>query len=114
MGTRPTIAVIGVLNLIPACGLYYILVASGYRDPTTLIILVGLVLVLGFVLLRTQTGIYIRAIADDVEAGDIVGIPTRAVAIGVWTFSGALAGLGGALIVPMTASVSAGSASMGR
>jgi len=45
-GRRRTIAVIGVLNLIPAGGLYYVLVASGYRDPTTLIILVALIMVL--------------------------------------------------------------------
>jgi MFS family permease len=39
-GRRPTIMAIGLLNLVPACMLYYVLVASGYRDPTTLIILV--------------------------------------------------------------------------
>jgi MFS family permease len=45
-GRRRTIAVIGLLNLIPAGALYYVLVASGYRDPTTLIILVALIMVL--------------------------------------------------------------------
>ena len=45
-GRRRTIAVIGLLNLIPAGALYYLLVASGYRDPTTLIILVALIMVL--------------------------------------------------------------------
>ena len=43
-GRRPTIAVIGLLNLIPACTLYYLLIASGYRNPTTLIILVALIM----------------------------------------------------------------------
>src|ERR687895_1078208 len=66
------------------------------------VMLAALSIVLTIVLSTTPLGIYIRAIADDVEAGDIVGIPTRKVAIGVWTFSGALAGLGGALIVPMS------------
>jgi branched-subunit amino acid ABC-type transport system permease component len=66
------------------------------------VLLLALSIALTIVLSTTRLGIYIRAIADDVEAGDIVGIPTRAVAIGVWTFSGALAGLGGALIVPMS------------
>jgi branched-chain amino acid transport system permease protein len=66
------------------------------------LLLLALSIALTIVLSTTRLGIYIRAIADDVEAGDIVGIPTRAVAIGVWTFSGALAGLGGALIVPMS------------
>ena len=45
-GRRRTIAVIGLLNLIPACALYYVLVASGYRDPITLIVLVALIMVL--------------------------------------------------------------------
>jgi len=45
-GRRRTIAVIGLLNLIPAGALYYVLVASGYRDPPTLIILVALIMVL--------------------------------------------------------------------
>jgi branched-chain amino acid transport system permease protein len=66
------------------------------------VLLLALSIALTIVLSTTRLGIYIRAIADDVEAGDIVGIPTRAVAIGVWSFSGALAGLGGALIVPMS------------
>ena len=65
-------------------------------------VLIVLSVVLTVILSTTRLGIYIRAIADDVEAGQIVGIPTRSVAIGVWTFSGAVAGLGGALIVPMS------------
>jgi branched-subunit amino acid ABC-type transport system permease component len=65
-------------------------------------LLVVLSAVLTLVLSRTRLGVYIRAIADDVEAGQIVGIPVRSVAIGVWSFSGGLAALGGALIVPMS------------
>lgn len=65
-------------------------------------LLVTLSAILSVILARTRLGTYVRAIADDVEAGEIVGIPVRKVAIGVWTFSGALAGLGGALIVPMS------------
>lgn len=65
-------------------------------------LLVVLSIVLTLVLSKTRLGVYIRAIADDVEAGQIVGIPVRSVAIGVWAFSGALAALGGALIVPMS------------
>jgi Na+/melibiose symporter-like transporter len=44
-GRRLTIAVIGLINLVPACALYYLLVASGYRDPTRLIIIVALIMV---------------------------------------------------------------------
>lgn len=43
-GRRPTIAVLGVLNLFPAAVLYYILVAGAYREPAVLIGLVALIL----------------------------------------------------------------------
>src|SRR5271155_5313226 len=33
IGRRPTIAMIGCLNLVPASALYYVLVAGAYRDP---------------------------------------------------------------------------------
>ncbi|MCY3561653.1 MAG: branched-chain amino acid ABC transporter permease [bacterium] len=65
-------------------------------------ILVFLVIVLHFVVTRTKTGVQMRAISDDVEAAEIVGIPVRKVSMGVWCLSGALAGLGGVLLTPMT------------
>jgi branched-chain amino acid transport system permease protein len=64
----------------------------------TLLILTGLVLGLSFVLFRTQTGIYIRAIADDVEASKMVGISLNAVGTGVYAFTGAISALAGALL----------------
>jgi len=64
----------------------------------TLLILVGLVLGLSFVLFRTQTGIYIRAIADDVEASKMVGISLNGVGTGVYAFTGAISALAGALL----------------
>jgi MFS family permease len=54
-GRRPTIAVIGLLNLIPACAFYYILIASGYRDPTALVVLVTLVMVLSLPIWAVHT-----------------------------------------------------------
>ena len=54
-GRRRTIAVIGLLNLIPACAVYYVLIASGYRDPTTLIILVALIMVLSLPIWAVHT-----------------------------------------------------------
>jgi MFS family permease len=54
-GRRPTIAVIGLLNLVPVCALYYVLVASGYRDPTTLITLVALIMVLSLPIWAVHT-----------------------------------------------------------
>lgn len=68
----------------------------------TVVLLVVLVTALTLVLQRTRLGIQIRAIADDVEGAAMVGIPVRRVATAVWTVGGALAGLAGALVVPMT------------
>jgi hypothetical protein len=42
-GRRPTITVIGILNLVPACALYYVLVAAAYRNPVGLVVLVALI-----------------------------------------------------------------------
>jgi branched-chain amino acid transport system permease protein len=96
----------GVFETVPSpfgVGTYRLFGMNVTRHQVVCVaLLVVLSAVLTFVLSTTRLGVYIRAIADDVEAGQIVGIPTRSVAIGVWTFSGALAGLGGALIVPMS------------
>jgi predicted MFS family arabinose efflux permease len=54
-GRRPTIAVIGLLNLIPACAFYYTLAASGYRDPTALVVLVTLIMVLSLPIWAVHT-----------------------------------------------------------
>jgi MFS family permease len=45
-GRRPTIIVFGLLSLVPASTLYYVLVAGAYHDSTMLIELVALILVL--------------------------------------------------------------------
>jgi Na+/melibiose symporter-like transporter len=45
-GRRPTIVVIGLLSLIPASVLYYVLMAGAYRDSAKLIGLIALILVL--------------------------------------------------------------------
>jgi MFS family permease len=54
-GRRPTIAVIGLLNLLPACALYYILVAGTYRSPTGLVFLVALVALLSLPIWAVHT-----------------------------------------------------------
>ncbi|HLF41869.1 MAG TPA: branched-chain amino acid ABC transporter permease [Acidimicrobiia bacterium] len=66
----------------------------------TLGIFVLLVAVLSYGLLRTRAGIYVRAIGDDVEAAEMVGIPTAKVGIGVWMLSGGIAALAGILLAP--------------
>ena len=51
-------------------------------------------------LTRTKLGTQIRAIADDIDAAEIVGIPVQKISIGVWCAAGALAGLGGSSSPP--------------
>ena len=64
----------------------------------TIIILFGVIAVLGFVMMRTQAGMNIRAIADDIEASRFVGVPIGRVGVGVYVFSGALSAFAGALL----------------
>lgn len=53
---------------------------------------------LGFLLTRTHTGLVIRALADDQEAGVWCGVQLRAVGTLVYAGSGALAAMAGVLI----------------
>jgi branched-subunit amino acid ABC-type transport system permease component len=58
------------------------------------------VIVVGFTILLQQTrfGIYVRAIADNVEASKLVGVPIGTVGTSVYAFSGAISTLGGVLL----------------
>jgi len=62
--------------------------------------LMFLVVVLAYVLTRTRSGIYIRSIADNVEAARLVGVPINKVGTGVYAISGSIACLTGGLIAP--------------
>jgi branched-chain amino acid transport system permease protein len=64
----------------------------------TLVILAGVVAVLAVVLKATRTGVYIRAIADNVEGSRLVGVPINRVGTGVFALSGGFATLAGALL----------------
>jgi len=68
------------------------------HQVATLIIL-GLVVV-GFTILlqRTRFGIFVRAIADNVEASKLVGVPIGQVGTSVYAISGAISCLGGILL----------------
>src|SRR5271169_5317412 len=55
IGRRPTIAMIGCLNLVPASALYYVLIAGAYRDPISLVGLVALIVVLSFPIWAVHT-----------------------------------------------------------
>lgn len=64
----------------------------------TLVLLIVVVGFLGVVLRATRTGLHVRAIADDVEASRLLGIPLSSVGTGVYASSGALAALAGVLL----------------
>lgn len=64
----------------------------------TLIIVAAIVAVLSVVLKASRIGIYIRAIADNVEGSRLVGVPINRVGTGVFALSGGIAALGGALL----------------
>ena len=76
--------------------------ATRHHDIAVVIIMLLLVGGLNFVLTKTKLGTQIRAIADDIDAAEIVGIPVQKISIGVWCAAGGLAGLGGVLLTPMT------------
>lgn len=64
----------------------------------TLVIVALVVTVLAVMLKATRIGIYIRAIADNVEGSRLVGVPINKVGTGVYAVSGGIAALGGALL----------------
>ena len=68
------------------------------HQVATLVLLVVIIAGLSFLLLRTRTGVFIRAIADDPEAGRWVGVPLGRIGTGVYAFSGALAAFAGVLL----------------
>ncbi len=64
----------------------------------TLAVVAALSILLGILLTRTHTGLVIRALADDQEAGVWCGVKLRAVGTLVYAGSGALAALAGVAI----------------
>ncbi|HEX3612212.1 MAG TPA: branched-chain amino acid ABC transporter permease [Sporichthyaceae bacterium] len=64
----------------------------------TLVILVAVVVSFTVLMQRTRFGIYVRAIADNVEASKLVGVPIGQVGTSVYAISGAISALGGILL----------------
>lgn len=69
-----------------------------HHQLATLIILLGFVIGFAILLQRTRFGVYTRAVADNVEASKLVGVPIGKVGTIVYAVSGAIAALGGILI----------------
>ena len=68
------------------------------HEVATVVVLLVLVAILSLLLLRTRTGVYLRAVADDPDASRWVGIPLGRVGTGVYAFAGALSAFGGVLM----------------
>jgi branched-chain amino acid transport system permease protein len=73
-----------------------------HHQIAVIAILIVVVISLHLVVSRTTVGVQLRGIADDIEASEMVGVPVRQVSLGVWTVAGALAGLSGVLLTPIT------------
>ena len=72
-----------------------------YHQLFSLGVLLVVCVALTVVMKATRGGIYVRAIADDSEAAEMVGIRVSAVGTVVWAVAGGLGALAGALIVPL-------------
>jgi len=73
-------------------------VAVTSQQIMTVALLGVLMVLLTAVLLHTRVGTFIRAIADDPDAGRWVGIPLNLVGTGVYALAGALSALAGVFI----------------
>jgi len=73
-------------------------VVISVHEVATVAVLVGLLMVLGLVLARARTGVFLRAIADDPDASRWVGIRLRRIGTGVYGLAGALSAFGGVLM----------------
>ncbi len=85
---------------------------SGQYLPATRVataaILVVLVVALALFLNYTHSGLQIRAIADDLEAGVWCGVRLRRIGVGVYAVAGAIATMAGALFVATVAAAGEG------
>ncbi|MGQ0843334.1 MAG: ABC transporter permease subunit [Sporichthyaceae bacterium] len=88
------------------------LTLSGQYLPATRVataaILVVLVVVLALFLNFTHSGLQIRAVADDLEAGVWCGVRLRRIGTAVYAVAGAIATMAGALFVATVAAASEG------
>ena len=68
------------------------------HEVATVVVLLVIAGLLSLLLVRTRTGVFLRAIADDPDASRWVGIPLGRVGTGVYAFAGALSAFGGVLM----------------
>jgi branched-chain amino acid transport system permease protein len=96
----------GAFELVPPAFGSSTIDISGYivtwHDIAIVAVLVGLVVAGHALLTWTRRGVQVRAIADDIEAAEMVGVPVRSTAVAVWCIAGGLAALSGVLVGPLT------------
>jgi len=68
------------------------------HEIMTLVLLATVVIGFTVLMQRTRFGIYVRAVADNVEASKLVGVPIGTVGTSVYAISGAISAMGGVLI----------------
>jgi MFS family permease len=68
IGRRPMIIALGLLNLIPASAVYYVLVAGAYRDSTSLIALVALIEILSLPIWAVHTPYLIESFRTGIRS----------------------------------------------
>jgi MFS family permease len=68
IGRRPTIIIAGLLNLVPASAVYYLLVAGGYRDDVSLIGMVALITVLSLPVWAVHTPYLVESFRTEIRS----------------------------------------------
>jgi len=69
-----------------------------HHQVATLIILASTVVGFTILMQKTRFGVYVRSVADNVEAAKLVGVPIGYVGTTVYAFSGVISALGGVLL----------------
>lgn len=82
-------------------GFVFSLTFIRYHQVGTLATVVGVALLATWIVRRTRTGVYVRAIYDDPDSAATLGVPIGYFVVGVYAVAGALAGLAGILAAPI-------------
>jgi branched-chain amino acid transport system permease protein len=81
----------------------YLEIAGVLLSYSTLLLVLGAVVIAWLVnsfLNRTLIGTYLRALAERPTAAELLGVPARALTVGVWALAGALAAFAISFILP--------------
>lgn len=100
-GRRPTIALIGVLNTVPAAALYVVLVAAGHRSDVAVVLLVAGTSLFGLLIWAVHTPYLVESFSTGVRsAGYGISYSLATIIPGFYSFY--LLGLGSFMPYPYT------------